>query len=225
MRHTIYIVEDDPDIAELLQFNLDNEGYRTKMEGNGDKAFDLITRKPPDLLILDLNLPGLTGIEICKYLRENARTRDLPILMLTARTQEIDKIIGFEIGADDYVTKPFSVREVLARVQALLRRSKPAVADAFQVGNLKIYFNMHRVLCQEKEISLTHTEYKLLESLANAKGRVLSRADLLDIVWGMDYYVESRTVDVHIKRLRDKLRSCASLILTVKGTGYRMKMD
>ncbi|OPX31209.1 hypothetical protein B1H10_09130 [candidate division KSB1 bacterium 4484_188] len=128
MRHTIYIVEDDPDIAELLQFNLDNEGYRTKMEGNGDKAFDLITRKPPDLLILDLNLPGLTGIEICKYLRENARTRDLPILMLTARTQEIDKIIGFEIGADDYVTKPFSVREVLARVQALLRRSKPKAA-------------------------------------------------------------------------------------------------
>lgn len=225
MRQTIYIIEDDPDIAELLQFNLDNEGYRTKIEGNGDKAFDLITAKPPDLLILDLNLPGLTGIEICKYLRENPRTKDLPILMLTARTQEIDKIIGFEIGADDYVTKPFSVREVLARVQALLRRSMPAAADVFRVGNLRIYFNTHRVLCGKQEIPLTPTEYKLLTSLANAKGRVLSRVDLMEMVWGLDYYGESRTVDVHIKRLRDKLGGCASLVLTVKGTGYRIKMD
>jgi DNA-binding response OmpR family regulator len=170
-------------------------------------------------------LPGLSGIEICKYLRENARTKDLPIIMLTARTQEIDKIIGFEIGADDYVTKPFSVRELIARVNALLRRSMPATADMFEYGELNVFLNMHRVTCQGDEVNLTPTEYKLLEALINVKGRVLSRDDLLDIVWGMDYYGETRTVDVHIKRLRDKLGKCAGMIETVKGTGYRLKIN
>lgn len=224
MRQTIFVVEDDSDISELISFNLEKQGYKVKTEKNGQKAFDLILNHPPDLLILDLNLPGLSGIEICKYLRENARTKELPIIMLTARTQEIDKIIGFEIGADDYVTKPFSVRELLARIHALLRRSMPTMADVFEFADLKIYLNMHRVTCQNKEIVLTPTEYKLLEALVNVKGRVLSRDDLLDMVWGMDYYGESRTVDVHIKRLRDKLGSCATLIETVKGTGYRLKL-
>jgi len=223
MRQTIYIVEDDSDISEILQFNLDKEGFRVKLEKNGDKAYDAIMEKPPDLLILDLNLPGLSGIEICKYLRENARTKDLPIIMLTARTQEIDKIIGFEIGADDYITKPFSVRELIARVNALLRRTKPAFADVFEQGKLKVYLSMHRVLCQDKELILTPTEYKLLDALIQAKGRVLSRSDLMEIVWGMDYYGETRTVDVHIKRLRDKLGKCAAMVETVKGTGYRLK--
>lgn len=224
MRQRIYIIEDDPDISELLQFNLDREGFKVKTETDGEKAFNMIMEKPPDLLILDLNLPSLSGVEICKYLRKNARTKELPIIMLTARTQEIDKIIGFEIGADDYVTKPFSVRELIARVYALLRRAAPAVTDMFEIGELKVYLNMHRVLCKNKEINLTPTEYKLLEALINAKGRVLSRTDLLDIVWGMDYYGETRTVDVHIKRLRDKLGKCSELIETVKGTGYRLKL-
>ncbi|GAB4375204.1 MAG: response regulator transcription factor [Calditrichia bacterium] len=224
IKNTIYIIEDDPDINEILQFNLDKEGFRTKVETNGDRAFDMIVENPPDLLILDLNLPGLSGLEICKYLRENARTKDLPILMLTARTQEIDKIIGLEIGADDYVTKPFSVREVTARVKALLRRSQPAYAEVIEIDNLKIFVNMHRVVCQSREIPLTRTEYKLLEALALAKGRVLSRMNLLEIVWGMEYYGETRTVDVHIKRLRDKLGKCAKLIETVKGTGYRIRV-
>jgi phosphate regulon transcriptional regulator PhoB len=224
MRQRIYIVEDDPDISELLQFNLDREGFKAKTETDGEKAFKIIMEKPPDLLILDLNLPSLSGVEICKYLRENARTKELPIIMLTARTQEIDKIIGFEMGADDYITKPFSVRELIARVNALLRRATPATSDMFEVGELKVYLNMHRVLCKNKEISLTPTEYKLLEAFIKVKGRVLSRTDLLDIVWGMDYYGETRTVDVHIKRLRDKLGVCSNLIETVKGTGYRLKL-
>jgi DNA-binding response OmpR family regulator len=196
-----------------------------KVESNGEKAYDMIMQKPPDLLILDLNLPGLSGVEICKYLRENVRTKNLPIVMLTARTQEIDKIIGFEIGADDYVTKPFSMREVIARINALLRRSRPAISDTFAIKDLKIFFNMHKVTCQDKKIELTPTEYKLLEALVNVKGRVLSRNDLLEIAWGMEYYGETRTVDVHIKRLRDKLGKCSKLIETVKGIGYRLKSD
>lgn len=223
MKQTVFIVEDDPDISEILLFNLDKEGFRVKIEKNGDKAYNTLLEKPPDLLILDLNLPGLSGIEICKYLRENARTKNLPIIMLTARTQEIDKIIGFEIGADDYITKPFSVRELIARINALLRRAKPALSDVFEQGKLKVYLSMHRVMCQEKELVLTPTEYKMLDALIQAKGRVLSRSDLMEIVWGMDYYGESRTVDVHIKRLRDKLGKCASQVMTVKGIGYRLK--
>lgn len=223
--HTVFIVEDDADICELLEFNLDKEGYRVKVETNGDKAFDAILNHPPDLLILDLNLPGLSGIEICKYLRENARTRELPIIMLTARTQEIDKVIGFEIGADDYITKPFSVRETIARVNALLRRSKPAMADSIRVEEMVINLNMHKIRCRDENIDLTPTEYKLLEALVRSKGKVLTRSDLLEIVWGMDYYGDTRTIDVHVKRLRDKLQSCAKYIETVKGTGYRLKME
>lgn len=225
MRNTIFVVEDDEDIAELLQFNLDKEGFKVKLEANGEKAYDEIIAQPPDLLVLDLNLPGLSGIEICKYLRENARTRDLPIIMLTARTQEIDKIIGFQMGADDYVTKPFSIRELIARIHALLRRSSPAQIEKISIGDLHIFINRHKVTCGEKDISLTPTEYKLLEALVMAKGRVLSRSDLMDMVWGLDYYGETRTVDVHIKRLRDKLEDCANLIETVKGTGYRLMME
>lgn len=225
MKQNIFIAEDDADITELLQFNLEQAGYRVRSEAHGERAFEKLVKKPPDLLILDLNLPGLSGIEICKYLRENPRTRDLPIMMLTARTQEIDKIIGFEIGADDYITKPFSVREVLMRVQALLRRSRPASSDVHVINHLKIYRNIHKVTCRDKELALTPTEYKMLEALANARGKVLSRADFLEIVWGMDYYGDTRTVDVHIKRLRDKLGECAGVILTVKGVGYRLKTE
>jgi phosphate regulon transcriptional regulator PhoB len=225
MRNTVFVVEDDEDIAELLKFNLDKEGFIVKLEANGEKAYDEIIAQPPDLLVLDLNLPGLSGIEICKYLRENARTRDLPIIMLTARTQEIDKIIGFQMGADDYVTKPFSIRELIARIHALLRRTSPAQIEKISIGDLHIYLNRHKVTCGEKGISLTPTEYKLLEALVMAKGRVLSRSDLMDMAWGLNYYGETRTVDVHIKRLRDKLENCANLIETVKGTGYRLMME
>ncbi|MFZ0391091.1 MAG: response regulator transcription factor [Calditrichia bacterium] len=219
----IMVVEDDEDIGELVLFNLDKEGYRTRLFTNGDTAFEEINKQPPDLLILDLNLPGLSGIEICKYLRENARTKNLPVIMLTARTQEIDKVIGFQIGADDYITKPFSVRELVARIQALLRRSMPSSFNIFQLEELTIFLDMHRILCNEQEVNLTPKEYKLLEALVNARGRVLSRSDLLEIVWGYDFYGDTRTVDVHIKRMRDKLGSCAGYIETVKGTGYRLK--
>ncbi|MBU1099204.1 MAG: response regulator transcription factor [Bacteroidetes bacterium] len=225
MTTKIYIVEDDPDIAELIQFNLEKEGFETLIENNGKKAYELIIENPPDLLLLDIGLPGLSGIEICKYLREQAITRDLPIIMLTARTQETDKVVGLNIGADDYITKPCSVNEVVARVNALLRRSKPSKTDVFRSGKLEINFNLRTVECDNNEIEVTPTEFNILSALINAKGRVLSRQDLMDIVWGADYYGDTRTVDVNIKRLRDKLSDCSKAIHTVKGVGYRIILN
>lgn len=225
MSTKIYIVEDDPDIAELIQFNLDKEGFDTRIENNGLKAYDLIIESPPDLLILDIGLPGLSGIEICKYLREKAVTRDLPIIMLTARTQETDKVIGLNIGADDYITKPCSMNELVARVNALLRRSKPSKVETVRIGNLTVNFNLRTVECDDTEVDVTPTEFNILSALINAKGRVLSRQDLLDIVWGEDYYGDARTVDVNIKRLRDKLSDHSNVIHTVKGVGYRIILN
>jgi DNA-binding response OmpR family regulator len=221
----IYIVEDDIDIAELLEFNLNSAGFDTYIEANGRIAYEKIISDPPDLLVLDLSLPGLSGIEICKYLRENARTKDLPVIMLTAKAQETDKIIGLNIGADDYITKPFSIKELVARIKALLRRSGPAGGEIFSYGQLEINFGSMRVTIADKEITLTPIEFKLLSAFINAKGRVLSRDDLLDIVWGADYYGEIRTVDVNIKRLRDRLSKYGEIIQTVKGAGYRLKTE
>lgn len=225
MNTLIYIVEDDPDIAELLEFNLHSSGYETVIEPNGRKAYELIISNPPDLLVLDLSLPGLSGIEICKYARENARTKDLPIIMLTAKAQETDKVIGLNIGADDYITKPFSMKELVARIKALLRRSNPAASDVFTLDGLGVNFSSMQVQIDEKEITVTPIEFKLLAAFINSKGRVLSREDLLDIVWGSDYPGELRTVDVNIKRLRDRLGRYSEIISTVKGAGYRLKTE
>lgn len=225
MKLRILVVEDDPDVAELLEFNLSANDYLVDVESNGDKAFEKVTSQPPDLLLLDLTIPGLSGMEICKYLRENKATVDLPIIMLTARSQETDKIIGLDLGADDYITKPFSLKELLARINALIRRSKPTRSDIFEYNNLKLNFNSHKVYCNNSEIILTPTEFKLLSTFINSKGRTLSRYNLLEIVWGVDYVGEPRTVDVHIKRLRDKLGECNNIILTVKGAGYRCNIE
>jgi len=218
---TIYIVEDDPDINEILEDNLWREGYRIRTFGDGAKAHDTIMKSPPDLVILDLNLPSMSGIELCKYIRANDTTADIPIIMLTARSEEIDKIIGFEVGADDYVTKPFSPRELLARVRVHLKRSYKTAYTEFQQHNLRVNFSTHEIFVEDKPVELTPIQFKLLKHLIEAEGKAVSRQNLLDSIWGEDYYGDPRTVDVHITRLREKVDRDSNLILTVKGVGYR----
>lgn len=217
----IVIVEDDQDINEILEHNLKREGYNTATFLDGMEAHDAIFEEPPDLIILDLNLPSMSGIELCKYIRSNELTEEIPVIMLTARSEEIDKIIGFEVGADDYMTKPFSPRELLARVKVHLKRTKKIASDEFRQGNLLANFATHEVFLKGEKIELTPIQFKLLKELIRAKGKVLSRQYLLDSVWGQNYYGDPRTVDVHITRLRRKIDPAGELILTVKGTGYR----
>jgi DNA-binding response OmpR family regulator len=217
----IYVVEDDPDISEILEDNLFREGYRVRTFGDGMKAYEAITHTPPDLVILDLNLPSMSGIELCKYLRSNHLTEGLPVIMLTARSEEIDKIIGFEVGADDYVTKPFSPRELLARVRVQLKRSQKVNFNEFRQGNLRVNFATHEVFVDDEPRELTPIQFKLLKHLYEAGGKAVSRQNLLDQIWGEDYFGDPRTVDVHITRLREKIDREGKFILTVKGVGYR----
>ncbi len=220
---TLYVVEDDPDINTILEDNLKRDGYRIRTFTDGDKALEAIMQSPPDLVVLDLNLPSMSGIEICKYMRNNESTSEIPVLMLTARSEEIDKIIGFEVGADDYVTKPFSPREVVARIRVHLRRSKKTQFHEFQQGPLRVNFSTHEIFLHNQPVALTPIQFKLLKTLIEAEGKALSRQALLERVWGENYYGDSRTVDVHITRLRDKIDKNGEWILTVKGVGYRWK--
>lgn len=222
---TVYIIEDDPDISGIIEDNLNREGYKIKVFADGAEGYDVINNKSPDLIILDLNLPGMSGIEVCKYLRSNEATAEIPVIMLTARSEEIDKIIGFEVGADDYVTKPFSPRELLARVKVHLKRFKKTEYEQFRQKDLSVNFATHQVAYKSKPVELTPIQYKLLKSLIEAKGKVLSRQMLLDTIWGNEYYGDPRTVDVHITRLREKIDKDGKLIKTVKGTGYRWKTN
>lgn len=217
----IYIIEDDEDIREILESNLHREGYKTRSFSDGAQGYDAIMKRPPDLIILDLNLPGMSGIEIAKYLRAEELTEEIPIIMLTARSEEIDKIIGFEVGADDYVTKPFSPRELVARVNVHLKRSLRVKFREFRQANLKINFATHEVFVNDKPVNLTPIQFKLLQQLIQAQGKTLSRQYLLDAIWGNEYFGDPRTVDVHITRLREKIDPNARMILTVKGVGYR----
>jgi len=219
----IYIIEDDPDISAIIEDNLKREGYKIKTYADGSAGYDAVVSKKPDLVILDLNLPGMSGIEVCKYLRNEEITADIPIIMLTARSEEIDKIIGFEVGADDYVTKPFSPRELLARVKVHLKRTKKAEFEVFTQKDLTVNFATHEVNYKSGRVELTPIQYKLLKSLIQAEGKVLSRQILLDTIWGSEYYGDPRTVDVHITRLREKIDKDGKWIKTVKGTGYRWK--
>ncbi len=224
MKSLIYIVEDDSDIAELIEFNLVAEGFRTEIISDGYEAYERIMDSPPDLLLLDLMLPGLSGIEICKYIRNSRILKDLPIIMVTARSQETDTIIGLKTGADDYITKPFGVKELVARINALLRRTDKEHGGFFSVDKLKIYLDSHRTFCEKEEISLTPKEFKLLETLINAKGRVISRLDLIETIWKDHPDVDEHTVNVNIKRLRDKLGNCKTVIKTVHGFGYKINI-
>ncbi|NQY96660.1 MAG: phosphate regulon transcriptional regulator PhoB [Henriciella sp.] len=228
MKPFIVIAEDEKSVAELLRYNLESEGYETAIAGDGDEAMLLLDERIPDLMLLDWMLPKISGIEICRRVRTRQETANLPIIMLTARTEEADRIRGLETGADDYVTKPFSTNELMARVKAVLRRIRPALMDdQIRVGDIQIDRTTHRVTRDGKDIHLGPTEFRLLEYFAQHPGRVFSREQLLDGVWGADVYVEARTVDVHIGRLRKALMSLGGTnpIRTVRSAGYSLRTD
>jgi two-component system, OmpR family, alkaline phosphatase synthesis response regulator PhoP len=228
---TILVVEDERDIADLVKYHLEKAGLSARVVDDGKQALDLILRDPPALVVLDLMLPGLDGLEVCRRLRGNNETRGIPIIMLTAKSEEVDRIVGLEMGADDYVPKPFSPRELVARVKAVLRRtSAPAAASEapLAAGDLRLDPARHEVIRAGKPILLSAMEFRLLEFFLRHRGRVYTRAQLLDLVWGQDRFVEPRTVDVHIRRLREKAEdnpTRPSLILTVRGLGYRFRED
>jgi two-component system phosphate regulon response regulator PhoB len=230
MTHQILVVEDEPSIAELISINLTHAGYEVERAMQADIASSLMKDRLPSLLILDWMLPGKSGVQFARELRANERTRGLPILMLTAKSEEADKVLGLDSGADDYVTKPFSPKELVARVKALLRRQTP-IEDTgpLSVGPLKLDPSSHRVFAiwpniDPQSISLGPTEYRLLQFFMANSERVHSRTNLLDKVWGNEVYIEERTVDVHIKRLRAALApfDCDRYIETVRGSGYRI---
>jgi len=224
----ILVVEDEPDIRKLVQYNLTQERFSVLEAEDGEQALKLLQREKPNLVILDLMLPGLSGMELCKLLRQRSETAKLPILMLTAKAGEADRIVGLEMGADDYLAKPFSPREMVARVKAILRRSeaKPATeaAPAYEKGSLKIDFSTYEVFVRGKPVKLTLKEFELLRFLVQNPNRVLNRDQLLDRVWGGETFVTPRTVDVHIRRLRkavEKDDRKPKWILTVRGVGYK----
>jgi two-component system, OmpR family, alkaline phosphatase synthesis response regulator PhoP len=220
----ILIVEDEQDISEMVTYNLNKEGYDTISAVDGEKAIDLATRKLPDLVVLDLMLPNIDGLDVCKILKQDATTKQIPIIILSAKSQVEDKIVGLELGADDYMTKPFSPKELIARIKSVLRRERIEKAEKRIIaGNLSIDIIKHKASISDKEITLTPTEFKLLVFMAERPGEVLSREKLLDHVFGYDSSSYDRTVDTHIKSLRKKLRKLKDLIETVRGTGYRFK--
>lgn len=223
MAKPVLIVEDDPDIAEGLRYNLEREGLATRVASTGEQGlqFALDAKTPPALVILDLMLPGMSGTELCRRLRREPQTRRLPIIMLTARASEADRVAGLDLGADDYISKPFSVREMLARVRAVLRRTDETAAARYEDARLEIDFGDMRVACAGEQVRLTRKEFSLLAALARGAGRVATRQQLLDGVWGYEYYGDTRTLDVHIRRLRQKLGACGDCIETVVGVGYR----
>ncbi|QQS32357.1 MAG: response regulator transcription factor [Acidobacteriota bacterium] len=223
MQQTILIVEDDADIAESLHYNLRREGFRPVIAESGEKGLRLALdeKQPPALVLLDLMLPGMTGMELCRRLRRETQTEKTPIIMITAKAAEGDKILGLESGADDYVVKPFSIKEVIARVRAVLRRSESETSPTYDDGMMHIDFADMRVMCTGESVKLTRKEFALLEHLIQNSGRVASRQQLLDNVWGYSYFGDTRTLDVHIRRLRQKLGDCGNCIETVVGVGYR----
>ncbi|MGE0784106.1 MAG: response regulator [Sandaracinaceae bacterium] len=226
MAERILIVDDEPDIVELLEYNLRQHGYNVTTARDGASALAEVRRQRPDLILLDLMLPDVAGTEVCRRIRKDESAEGVPIMMITARGEEIDRVVGFELGADDYVTKPFSPREIVLRVKAVLRRSRPRTAvkgEHLKIGALEIDVPRHRVLVGGEEIPLTALEFKLIYDLASRRGRVQSRDDLLERVWGYAPGIETRTVDTHVKRLREKLLEARDYIETVRGVGYRMK--
>ncbi|HEY6874155.1 MAG TPA: response regulator transcription factor [Geobacteraceae bacterium] len=224
---TILIVEDEKDLAELVAFNLGKEGYRPIIALDGPAGLDAARNNSPDLILLDLMLPGMPGIEVCKALKGNQKTATIPIVLLTAKGEEIDRVVGFEIGADDYAVKPFSTRELLLRIKAVLRRARPETAEGkiIRIGAIAVDTERHIVTIEGAEIILTTTEFKLLLTLAERLGRLQSRELLLKDVWGYNYSGDTRTVDTHITRLRTKMGDAAGMIKTVRGFGYKMEIE
>ncbi len=222
----ILVVDDEKTIVKGLKFGLEKEGYEVVAAYDGEEALAVFAAEKPDLVILDLMLPGVDGFEVCRRLRKGS---EVPVVMLTARGEDIDKILGLELGADDYVTKPFNPRELVARVKAILRRAQtqdPAQLRVIKVQELQIDLFQHKVRVKDKDVDLTSKEFALLSLLASHPGRIFSREQLLEQIWGYDYYGDARTVDVHIRHLREKLEQSPGspkLILTVWGAGYKFR--
>ena len=218
----VLIVEDEAALVTMLRYNLESEGYRVSEAVDGEEAILLVIEEPPDLILLDWMLPSLSGIEVCRRIRRNESARDVPIIMLTARGEDSDRVRGLDSGADDYITKPFSPRELMARVRAVLRRSQPSDHERLVYGDIEMDLARHRVQRGGRDVHLGPTEYRLLRHFLESPGRVFSREQLLDAVWGRDVYVETRTVDVHIRRLRKTLNEggLPDLIRTVRSAGY-----
>jgi two-component system phosphate regulon response regulator PhoB len=228
MNPLILIVEDEPAQVEVLRYNLENKGFRTSVALAGEEALMLAEEEEPDLVILDWMLPDISGLEICRRLKAQQRTKLTPIIMLTARGEEEDRVRGLKSGADDYMVKPYSLNEMIARVQAVLRRSHPEIAaEALRYSDIRMDLSRHRVSRNDQAIHLGPTEFRLLRVLMERPGRVFSREQLLDRAWGRDVFVESRTVDVHIRRLRKALniQGFKDIIRTVRGAGYAIDED
>ncbi len=220
----ILIVEDDRDIAEMVEYNLMEEGYKTLSAFNGEDGVKLAKKESPDLIILDIMLPIIDGFEVCRILKKEQITADIPVIILSAKSQETDKIVGLELGADDYITKPFSPRELIARIRAILRRGRAlSFSSCIERGDIVIDSAKHKVTVREKDILLTFTEFRLLEFLARRPGVVFSRDQILDGVIGGDALVCDRTVDAHVKSLRRKLGTAKDYIETIRGAGYRFR--
>lgn len=230
MEDKILIVDDEEHILELLKFNLENAGFKVITASNGIEALEYLKNSLPKLILLDLMLPGMDGYDVCKEIRRDKNLSNIPIIMITARSEELDKILGLELGADDYITKPFSIRELIARVKAVLRRttSSPSNDKVFSYGNLMVDFEKHEVTKNGDRVDLTLKEFELLELLIKNKGKVLTRDSLLDKIWGYEYIGETRTVDVHIRHLRQKIEDDDKnprYIETIRGIGYRFTSE
>lgn len=230
-KEKVLVVDDEEHIVELIKFNLESAGYEVFTANNGIDAVDVAIENRPKLILLDLMLPGMDGFDVCKELKRNRETKNISVIMLTAKSEELDKILGLELGADDYITKPFSVREMLARVKAVLRRStnfEEEENSVFQSGNLTVNFERHEVLIGDNKIELSLKEFELLQILIKNKGKILNREMLLDKIWGYEYIGETRTVDVHIRYLRKKIEEDdknPKYIETIRGVGYRFNPD
>jgi two-component system, OmpR family, phosphate regulon response regulator PhoB len=228
-RERVLLIEDEPDIAEVLQYNLEKEGFEVEMARRGDTGLEAVRRDTPDLILLDLMLPGLDGLELTRLLKRDTGTSRVPIVMLTARGEEVDRIVGLELGADDYISKPFSPREVVLRVKAVLRRLQAGgdgaeeASETLSLGGILLDVAGHRLEVDGEEVPLTATEFRLLKLLIERSGRVQTRGQLLSDVWGYAEDIDSRTVDTHIRRLRRKLGDEAERIETVIGVGYRLR--
>ena len=222
-KETILIVEDDKNISKLIKYNLEKEGFKCLVSFDGEDAIKTLDKSPADLIILDIMLPGIDGLEVCRQVKQDKKLSGTPIIMLTAKGEEVDKVVGFELGADDYIVKPFSPRELILRIKAILKRLQPAEIekDVLKSGKLTVDLSRHKVTVDKKDVELTNMEFKLLLTLMQRAGRVQSRETLLDNVWDIASDVTTRTVDTHIKRLREKLGKSGDLIETIRGVGYR----
>jgi two-component system phosphate regulon response regulator PhoB len=218
----VLIVDDDPDILKLVSYNLSHAGYEVQTATTGRKALELIQQHPPDLIVLDLMLPDVDGMEVCRSLRQQAPSRRIPIVMLTARGEEIDRVVGFELGADDYVAKPFSPRELVLRVKSILRRVGKDRTDMIHAGRIQVFPERRQCFIDNSLVSLTAKEFDLLYELMRAMGNVLTRDVLMDRVWGYHGDATSRTLDTHVRRLREKLGDDGNCVETVRGVGYRI---